>query len=109
MEHPVEGSNALRGSFGAREAFDLCCCYLQVQYDGRDLWQCGTNFVKHHDSAPAGSCTIVPNGQGVQTSLRLNRDPNEAPWEAAALIAFLFVMRFLVYVALRIKTKSVVR
>lgn len=82
---------------------------MQIQYDGRELWQCGTQYVKMHTDLPPGSCTLVPAGQGVKVALRLNRSPNEIPWEAAALIGFLLFMRLLVYVALRIKTKSVVR
>ena len=89
--------------------FQLKRGHLQVQYDGRDLWQCGTNYVRHHDDLPPGTCTIVPSGNPVKTALRLNRNPNEAPWEAAALIGFLIIMRLLVYCALRYKTKSRVR
>lgn len=82
---------------------------VQVQYDQRSLWNCGLSTAKKIDAAYPGSCTFVPSGTGVQKALRLSRSPNEAPWEAAALIAFLIVMRTLVYLALRWKTKSTVR
>ena len=78
---------------------------LQVQYSGRNLYQCGDLNTKH---ATAG-CTFVPNGQPVQQALRYNRNPNEVPWEAAALIGWLVVMRAMVYLALRMKTRSKVR
>jgi hypothetical protein len=81
----------------------------QIQYSGRDLYNCGAYNGKHSNSAPAGECSLVDNGAGVKHILRLNRNPNEVPWEAAALIGFLIFMRTLVYIALRIKTRSKVR
>jgi len=82
---------------------------LQIQYDGRNLYNCGGYNGRHSADAPAGACTLVTNGLEVKNVLRLNRNPNEAPWEAAALIAFLLFMRTLVYVALRMKTRSKIR
>ena len=82
---------------------------MQIQYDGRDLYNCGGYNGKHASGAPAGTCTLVANGLEVKNQLRLNRNPNEAPWEAAALIGFLLFMRTLVYIALRMKTRSKVR
>jgi hypothetical protein len=87
-------------------------CYsllIKIQYDGRDLYNCGGYNGKHSSSAPAGACGLVENGQAVKETLRLNRNPNEAPWEAAALIGFLLFMRTLVYLALRMKTRSKIR
>lgn len=45
----------------------------------------------------------------LQTALGLSRNPDEWNWEVIALIAMLFLFRFLVYVALRIRTKAKVR
>lgn len=87
----------------------MAVAVLQIQYDNRPLWNCGLSTAKKIDAAAPGSCTFVPSGKGVQQVLRLSRSPNEVPWEAAALIAFLIVMRTLVYLALRWKTKSTVR
>ena len=78
---------------------------LQVQYSGRSLYNCGDLNTKHNTAG----CTFVPSGQGVQQALRYNRNPNEIPWEAAALIGWLVFMRAMVYLALRIKTRSKVR
>ena len=82
---------------------------MQIQYDGRNLYNCGGYNGKHASGAPAGTCTLVTNGLEVKNELRLNRNPDEAPWEAAALIGFLLFMRTLVYIALRMKTRSKVR
>lgn len=83
--------------------------HLQIQYDGVSLYNCGTYNGKKASGAAPGQCTLVPTGRSIQTTLRLNRNPNEAPWEAAALIGFLIFMRTLVYLALRLKTRSKIR
>ena len=82
---------------------------MQIQYSGRNLYDCGSSQVKHADQLPAGSCTFVPTGAAVQESLHLDRNPNEVPWEAAVLVGLFLIMRALCYVALRIKTRSRVR
>ena len=82
---------------------------MQIQYDGRDLYNCYNYNGKKASGAPAGTCTLVTSGSEVKSVLRLNRNPNEAPWEAAALIGFLIFMRMLVYFALRMKTRSKIR
>ena len=82
---------------------------VQIQYAGRNLYDCGSSQVKYASDLPVGSCSFVPNGAAVQESLHLDRNPNEAPWEAAVLCALFLVMRGLCYIALRIKTRSRVR
>ena len=82
---------------------------LQVQYKNRNLYNCGVSNAKKASSLPPGSCTFVENGAGVKDELRFLRNPNEWPWEAIALIGWLVVMRLVVYIALRIKTRSKVR
>ena len=38
--------------------------------------------------------------------LALPRDPNEPPWEAAALVIILITLKILVYIALCSRTKA---
>ena len=86
-----------------------CWRTVQIQYRGRDLWDCGYSKVQYHDSLPAGSCTFVPNGDAVKRALRMSQNPNDPPWEAAALIGLLILSRIAVFVGLSYKTSSKVR
>jgi hypothetical protein len=48
------------------------------------------------------------NHQNLQAALQLPTNPNESPaLEVCVLLAMLVVLRLLVYVTLRVKTKSV--
>lgn len=87
-------------------AFNLI---LKIQYRGRDLWDCGFTTTQWHDSLPPGTCRFVPNGAPVKNGLYLDQNPNDLPWEGAALVGLFFFSRIAVFLGLSWKTSSKVR
>jgi len=82
---------------------------VQIQYKGKDLWNCGFDTAQYVEDLPSGSCTFVPNGAQVQKALTMSQNPNDIKWEATALIGLLILSRIAVYVGLSYKTSSKVR
>ena len=75
----------------------------QIEYKGVTLYNCGG--VSLPDPANNPACKPVPPG-GFAELAHLSENTERWPWEALALIGWLVAFRWLVYVALRVKTRS---
>lgn len=89
---------------------------LKIQFSGSTYIQCGSGGAglgtgaEHSSSggAAAGGVEACHPVTDLQAALQLPTNPNESPaLEVGVLLAMLVVLRVLVYVTLRIKTKSV--
>jgi hypothetical protein len=75
---------------------------LKIEFQGRALYDCGGRDIPDPELQP----TLCRPTTDLRQALRLQTDPNEWPWEAICLVAMLVGFRVLVYVALRLKTRT---
>ena len=76
---PVSTSCRINAAMSGRSA-----CMLQVEYQGRTLYNCGVNnYPKDYTTDPA--CTALPPSS-LRDQLKLQRSVTEWPWEAVALV-----------------------
>jgi hypothetical protein len=86
---------------------------LKIQFSGSTYIQCGTGSglgtgAEHSSSSSAAAVQACHEVTDLQAALQLPTNPNESPaLEVCVLLAMLVVLRLLVYVTLRVKTKSV--
>ena len=78
---------------------------LKIEYKGVTLWDCGGASRVSPPPADNSACTPIPPG-GLAAKAHLQENTENWPWEALALLAWLLVFRYAVYVALRVKTAS---
>lgn len=78
---------------------------LKIEYKGVTLWDCGGASRVSPPPADNPACTPIPPG-GLAAKAHLQENTENWPWEALALLAWLLVSRYAVYVALRVKTAS---
>ena len=81
---------------------------LQIHFREKRVALCGLERVRLQKDAHVQRRCRVVSSEDLQEALSMTHNPDGPPWEAAALIGMLIVMRIAIYVGLRLKTRSFV-
>lgn len=92
----------------------LCCCsnlLLKIEFAGATYYSCGNSGLGTLDAGSSSSSTSLAGPckpvSDLQAALQLPTDPNASPaLEVGVQLAMLVVLRLLVYICLRHKTKA---
>ena len=79
---------------------------LQIHFRDKRVALCGLERVRMQKDAHVQRRCHVVSPEDLQEALSMTHNPDGPPWEAAALIGMLIIMRIAIYVGLRLKTCS---